>query len=95
MFGIPSMIRAITGTIVTIFSEADKSVTTLAKSNQVWHSSVEINHKKQVKSAVYNKAVELEKEIEKSRNQLTQLNPDLVSEIDLELELYFSKQNKD
>jgi hypothetical protein len=94
MFGIPQMIRAITGTIVTVFSEADKSVLTLAKQNQVWHSSTEINLKSQIKSAVYSKAVELEKEIDKSKNQLNEINPDLISKIDLDLEQYFNKQNK-
>lgn len=95
MFGIPSMIRAITGTIVTIFSEADKSVSTLAKSNEVWHTSVEINHKKQVKSAVYSKAVELEKEIEKSKNQLNSIKPGLAEQLEIELEDYFNTKNKD
>jgi hypothetical protein len=95
MFGIPSMIRAITGTIVSTFQEMDKSVSTLAKQNQVWHSSTEINLKSQIKSTVYSKAVEIEKEIDKSKKQLNEINKDLISQIDLELEQYFIKQNKD
>lgn len=95
MFGIPSMIRAITGTIVTVFSEADKAVTTLARSNEVWHSEVEDTLDERIRSAVYAKSVELEKEIEKSRNQLNELNPNLISKIDAKLELRFSKRNKD
>lgn len=95
MFGIPAMIRAITGTIVTIFSEADKSVTTLAKSNEVWHQSTEKNLNRSVKSAVLSKAVELEKDIQKSKNQLNEINPGLANEIELELEEYFNTKKKD
>lgn len=95
MFGIPQMIRAITGTIVTVFSEADKAVTTLAKSNEVWHQSTDKNLNRNVKSAVLSKAVEIEKEIEKSKNQLNSIKPGLAEQLEAELEEYFNTKNKD
>jgi hypothetical protein len=81
MFGIPSMIRAITGTVVTIFSEADKSVTTLAKSNEVWHKSTKANLQRNVETAVLAKADELEKEKAKYIASLNNLKPGLAEEI--------------
>ena len=95
MFGIPSMIRAITGTIVTVFSEADKAVATLAKSNEVWHQSTDKNLNRNVKSAVLSKAVEIEKEIEKSKNQLNSIKPGLAEQLEAEIEEYFNTKNKD
>lgn len=94
MFGIPQMIRAITGTVVTIFTEADKSVTTLSKSNEVWHTSVNINHKNEVKKAVKQKAVELYKDIEKANLSLNEIKNGLSQEIDEAIEEYFNNKDK-
>ena len=94
MFGIPSMIRAITGSITSVLTSTTKATDALAVLSDTWSESIIGSQEENLQKMLDSKLDEIAEEHQKITESLNKKGPRVVLKARLAFKQYYIRNNK-
>lgn len=94
MFGIPSMIRAITGSITSVLTSTTKATDALAVLSDTWSESIIASQEENLQKMLDAKIDEIAEEHSKITESLNKKGPKVVLKARLAFKQYYIRNNK-
>jgi hypothetical protein len=94
MFGIPSMIRALTSSVTSVFNSTTTATDALASMADSWSESIISLEEKRTQDMIESKSKEISESLLKTREELEKLGDQALYDAKIAVKSYYIRKNK-